>query len=420
MVINTENVNAINNIFNRIDEVLNKELNIVYFSENLLDRTKYKEKYLYILLHQSLDQVVILNSNYLSPYFRFKYSEYFIIDKIFLESKQVISNFNIKESNITTELLLKFINSDFLKKRMKAYKRKIQKEILQDFDKYQLNCFNDFITPILFSEKIAITYSTLFLQDSKTEIDYDLFFGGLNNLVLFYNKNPKVIKIDIQILINQSFNILDRCKDINNKNLSKKYIEIFLALLNIKNNVIEQTKIKIYNRLYVKINKNNIENFKKELNSLSKKDIDFIISNLENDNFLHNILLSDYVHSYDDYNLFTNIFLKTILKDDYILNVSNLCNSNFNILLKNNKKQYNIFNDMNIFINHLFIKQDKNIFKIIDCNLDIKKLYINKYQFLTTKTAMEMLGLEIHNHINNYELVNMIFDKNIIKITDIK
>ena len=31
-----------------------------------------------------------------------------------------------------------------------------------------------------------------------------------------------------------------------------------------------------------------------------------------------------------------------------------------------------------------------------------------------------MLGLEIHNHINNYELVNMIFDKNIIKITDIK
>lgn len=303
---------------------------------------------------------------------------------------------------------------------MKAYKRKIQKEILQDFDKYQLNCFNDFITPILFSEKIAITYSTLFLQDSKTEIDYDLFFGGLNNLVLFYNKNPKVIKIDIQILINQSFNILDRCKDINNKNLSKKYIEIFLALLNIKNNVIEQTKIKIYNRLYVKINKNNIENFKKELNSLSKKDIDFIISNLENDNFLHNILLSDYVHSYDDYNLFTNIFLKTILKDNYILNVSNLCEYNFNILLKNNKKQYNIFDDMNIFIDHLFIKQYKNIFKIIDCNLDIKKLYINKYQFLTTKTAMEMLGLEIHNHINNYELVNMIFDKNIIKITDIK
>lgn len=117
MVINTENVNAINNIFNQIDEVLNKELNIVFFSENLLDRTKYKEKYLYILLHQSLDQVVILNSNYLSPYFRFKYSEYFIIDKIFLESKQVISNFNIKESNITTELLLKFINSDFFKKK---------------------------------------------------------------------------------------------------------------------------------------------------------------------------------------------------------------------------------------------------------------------------------------------------------------
>ena len=409
MVINTENVNTINNIFNRIDEVLDKELNIVYFSENLLDMNKYKEKYLYILLHQNLDQVVILNSNYLSTYLRFKYSEYFIIDKIFLESKQVISKFNIKESNITTELLLKFINSDFFKKRMKAYKRKIQKEILQDFDKYQLNCFNDFITPILFSEKIAITYSTLFLQDSKTEIDYDLFFGGL-----------KVIKIDIQFLINQSFNILDRCKDINNKNLSKKYIEIFLALLNIKNNVIEQTKIKIYNRLYVKINKNNIENFKKELNSLSKKDIDFIISNLENDNFLHNILLSDYVHSYDDYNLFTNIFLKTILKDNYILNVSNLCDYNFNILLKNNKKQYNIFDDMNIFIDHLFIKQYKNIFKFIDCNLDIKKLYINKDQFLKTKTAMKMLDLEINNHINNYELVNIIFDKNIIKITDLK
>ena len=125
MVINTENVNTINNIFNRIDEVLDKELNIVYFSENLLDMNKYKEKYLYILLHQNLDQVVILNSNYLSTYLRFKYSEYFIIDKIFLESKQVISKFNIKESNITTELLLKFINSDFFKKRMKASKRNI-------------------------------------------------------------------------------------------------------------------------------------------------------------------------------------------------------------------------------------------------------------------------------------------------------
>lgn len=75
---------------------------------------------------------------------------------------------------------------------------------------------------------------------------------------------------------------------------------------------------------------------------------------------------------------------------------------------------------MNIFINHLFIKQYKNIFKFIDCDLDIKKLYINKDNFLRTQTAMEMLGQEIHNHINNYELVNMIFDKNIIKITDIK
>lgn len=424
MVINTENVNTINNIFNRIDEVLDKELNIVYFSENLLDMNKYKEKYLYILLHQNLDQVVILNSNYLSTYLRFKYSEYFIIDKIFLESKQVISKFNIKESNITTELLLKFINSDFLKKRMKAYKRKIQKEILQDFDKYQLNCFNDFITPILFSDKFAITYSTLFLQDSTTEIDEDLFFSGLNNLVLFYNKNPKAINIDIEILINKSFNILELCKDINNKNLSKKYIKIFLAWLNIKHNDIydiEEAKIEIYNRLYWKImNKSNIESFKNELDSLSKKDIDFIVSNLENDNLLHNILSSDYIYAYNDYNLFTNILLKTILKDDYILNVSDICNSSFNKLLKNNNNQYNIFDDINICINHLFIKEDKNIFRFIDCNLDIKKLYINKDQFGKTKIAMEMLGLEINDYINNYELVNIIFDKNIIKITDLK
>ena len=262
------------------------------------------------------------------------------------------------------------------------------------------------------------------MQDSTTEIDEDLFFSGLNNLVLFYNKNPKAINIDIEILINKSFNILELCKDINNKNLSKKYIKIFLAWLNIKHNDIydiEEAKIEIYNRLYWKImNKSNIESFKNELDSLSKKDIDFIVSNLENDNLLHNILSSDYIYAYNDYNLFTNILLKTILKDDYILNVSDICNSSFNKLLKNNNNQYNIFDDINICINHLFIKEDKNIFRFIDCNLDIKKLYINKDQFGKTKIAMEMLGLEINDYINNYELVNIIFDKNIIKITDLK
>ena len=168
------------------------------------------------------------------------------------------------------------------------------------------------------------------------------------------------------------------------------------------------------------MNKSNIESFKNELDSLSKKDIDFIVSNLENDNLLHNILSSDYIYAYNDYNLFTNILLKTILKDDYILNVSDICNSSFNKLLKNNNNQYNIFDDINICINHLFIKEDKNIFRFIDCNLDIKKLYINKDQFGKTKIAMEMLGLEINDYINNYELVNIIFDKNIIKITDLK
>lgn len=59
MVLNIKN--NTDNIFRRIDEVLNQKLNIVDFDENNINKVK-KDSNIFILLHQNKNQVIMIRS----------------------------------------------------------------------------------------------------------------------------------------------------------------------------------------------------------------------------------------------------------------------------------------------------------------------------------------------------------------------
>lgn len=154
MVLNIKN--NMDNIFRRMDEVLNQKLNIVDFDENHINKVK-KNSDIFILLHQNNNQIIILDHSSLNNYNRFKYLEYFIVDHI----KSEFQLFSQQGENVLNELTtekdyLDFINSSFFKKRIEKYKIKMKKYKLENFNEFILKGFSYFLTPIDFSNKFAI------------------------------------------------------------------------------------------------------------------------------------------------------------------------------------------------------------------------------------------------------------------------
>lgn len=427
MVLNIKN--NTDNIFRRIDEVLNQKLNIVDFDENNINKVK-KDSNIFILLHQNKNQVIILDHSSLNNYNRFKYLEYFIIDHIKSDFQLFSQQGENVLNGLTTEKdYVNFINSSLFKKRIEEYKIKMKKYKLENFNEFLLKGFEYFLTPIGFSEKFAIVYTAIikqcFLNNNvyHTKISDDFYFKGLQELVFIYNQQNKMFNIDFSELLRKSLLCLDK----QDKQVVKNKMKIFVEFLkspefNIDIKYIYSTFfMAAYGCYKDSIGKNLfLTNFKKELCDLSKEDKKIIISKFENPNFLHSILTgykNISIFHFDGYNIFTKCFLETLLNKDYILNISRIFKSDFNIF-----KNQNIYMLENIYfyIDELVILQDDSFIDIFKLNIDIEHLFINKDSFYKTLQIMNLLNIDMKNYIKNYELTDKKFNNTILKIEDLK
>lgn len=162
-----------------------------------------------------------------------------------------------------------------------------------------------------------------------------------------------------------------------------------------------------------------LTNFKKELSGLSKEDKKIIISKFENPNFSHSILTgykNISTFHFDEYNIFTKCFLETLLNKDYVLNISKIFTSDFNLFTN---KNVSMLKNIYFYIDKLVL-QDDNCLNIFKLNIDINHLFVQKDSFYQTLQGMNLLNIDIKNYITNYELTNKKFNNTIIKIEDLK
>lgn len=443
-MININEANVNNLIKKRIERFLNErnEIEIVDFYR--LKDIEKTSRTLFILLHQTENKIILAFSTTLfnNQANRIKYSEYFILDSIDLESVKTLRKIGINNINDFNSLkkldinnVYAFLKSEYFKKRILEYKVNEQKKQLDsEYSKnYYIYSFKEYITPILWSTKASFAYYILAIKPTNFLLN-ELFYEGLKDLIKYckdsYNNEDYISQINK--FINDYFDFLDnqiRCNNLfkDGEYLSNYYIENCIqCLLIIFNIVNEDSNCRFFSDFYKKFrdlifvysfhDKNIYKLLEDKLSLLTKTNVKTIISKFDNMNLLKTIFMTEDAFSINKYDsIFTKIFLTSLLKGNYILNLSNILDRYPDLL------EFHSINDLlsniTIYTNKLISKNSKG-FVFCNLNYQIKKVYIYDKEFLKFQSINNILNSKKEIK-HNYSLINKDIQDTIIKKEDL-
>lgn len=443
-MIKINKIDVNNLIKKRIERFLKERQEVEIVDFYRLKDIKSTSKTLFILLHQTENKIILSFNTTLfnNQANRLEYSEYFIIDNIDLKLAKTLRKIGINNvqdidslKNLDINNVYAFLKSEYFKKRILEYKLEEQKKQLDsEYSKnYYIYSFKEYKTPILWSSKASFTYYILAIKPANFLLN-ELFYEGLKDLIKYckdtYNNEDYISKINK--CVNDYFDFLDnqiRCNDLfkDGEYLSNYYIENCIQCLLIIFNIDDpDSNCNCFGNFYKKFNdsifiysfqnKNIYKLLEEKLSLLTKTDVEIIINKFNNMNLLKTILLSEDPVSINKYDsIFTKIFLTSLLKDDYILNLSNVFYKYPDFLEFHNIN--NLLSNITVYTNKLISINSKR-FEIVNLNHQIKKVYIYDKEFLKFQSINNILNLT--NKIKlNYSLINKDINSTIIKKEDL-